>query len=73
MEFDRSPPLRIRDVYVAHGCCDHCVAQDALHLGQVNTRFEQIGRAAVTKLMKTVQWGLGAARDSMHTVAYSER
>src|SRR5512146_1275652 len=73
MEFDRGSPLRIRNVNVAHRCRDYRVAEDALHLGQMNACFQKIGSAAMTELMKTVEWRLGITRDGMHTVADSER
>lgn len=73
MEFDRGSPLRIRDVNVANGGCDHRVTENALYLGQVNTRFKKIGRATVTELMKTVKRRLGIARDGVHSVADGKR
>ena len=69
MERDRGAPLRIGDVHVAHRGRDDRVAEDALHLGQMNAGFQQVGRAAVPKLMQTVDRHLRAARDGVNAVA----
>ena len=45
------------------------MAEDALHLGQVNARFQKVGSAAVPKLMKTVDGNLGETRDVVDAVA----
>jgi len=72
MKFNRGTPLRICDVNVAHCSRYHRVAKDALHLGQVNARFQKIGSATVTKLMNAVNRNLRTARDGVHSVADGE-
>src|ERR1700687_2010023 len=69
MERHRSTTLRIGDVHITY-CGPYAgMAQDALHLGQVHARLQQIGRTAMPKLMQTVDRHLRTARDSVDTVA----
>ena len=69
MERHRGTALRIGDVYVPHGGSYAAMPQNALHLGQVYARLQQIRRAAMPKLMQTMDSALRAARDRVDTIA----
>jgi hypothetical protein len=72
MEFDRCTSLRIGNMYIAHRRRDYAVAKDALHLGQMNSRFKQVRCATVPELRKAVNRDLCAARDGVYFVADRE-
>src|SRR5208282_875149 len=48
---------------------DAAMSQDALHLGQVHARLQQIGSTAMPKLMQSVDGHLRTARDRVDPVA----
>src|ERR1700688_1373370 len=69
MERHRGTALRIGDVHIAHRGPDAAMSQDALHLGQVHARLQQIGRTAMPKLMQAMDGHWRTARDRVDTVA----
>src|SRR5215471_14876340 len=69
MKCHRRAPLRISDMRIAHGSGDAAMSENALHFRQVHAGLQQIGSAAVPKLMQTVHRYLRAARNGVNPVA----
>src|SRR5512134_120962 len=69
MTGDRLAPLRVRQMHIAHRRRNALVTKNALHIGQVDTGFQEIGSAAVAELMDAVDGDLRAPRDAVDTTA----
>ena len=69
MERHRRTALRIGNMHIAHGGGDAAMPQNALHFRQMHAGLQQIGSAAMPKLMHTVDRHLGPLRDGVNPVA----
>src|SRR5688572_12492349 len=69
MARDSLMPLWIGNVRIAQGRCDHAMAENPLHLGQVHARRQQVGGAAVPELVHAAKRHPGLARERVQAEA----